>query len=118
MYVTNIRVDPQLPKRGEDMTFIVTFLNTTNQITFPRWRVEIWEQDTSKKNSLGVTDGKTRDIPVGTIELATNGQYHIGGINNCTQYRARVVSENDENQRIPFTKPDGSDSWFNFGVCP
>jgi hypothetical protein len=117
VYVTALRVSPPDPHRGLGMAFFATFLNTTGAEKGFRWRVEIWRTEPTK-NSFGITDGKNRTIPTGSNELDTTGDYKVTGIAACLPLRARVISEDDEMRRTPFTKPDGSELWLEFQVCP
>jgi hypothetical protein len=117
VYVTGLRLSPPAPKRGEGITFFVTFLNAFGQKKDHRWRVEIWRLEETK-SSFGVTDGKQPTIAPGTSELATFDNWKLTGGGPCESFRARVIWEDESQHRTPFTQPDGAELWRNFQVCP
>lgn len=118
VFVSRIRLSPAAPKRGQPVTFFVTFLNGTGKNQGYRWLVEIWEADTNKRNAFGQADAIQQEVRVGTSELATGNSWKLSGGGPCTAFRARVVYENDQGQRVPFTRSNGSDYWLPFQVCP
>ncbi len=118
LYVSSLRFTPRTPKRGDPLTFFVTFVNTTGKPQNYKWLVEIWEQDTNKKNPYGQADAAERNIPVGTNERGTGSSFKVAGGGPCVPLRARVVFENDQGVRVPFKRTNGSDLWVNFQVCP
>lgn len=118
VFISRIRLSPAAPKRGQPVTFFVTFLNGTGKNQGFRWLVEIWEADTNKRNAFGQADAIQQEVRVGTSELATSNSWKLSGGGPCTAFRARVVYGNDQGQRIPFTRTNGSEFWFPFQVCP
>lgn len=118
VYVNSLRLAPGSPKRGQPVTFFVTFFNSTGRPQSYKWLVEIWEADVNKRNPYGQADGLQRDIPVGTNERATGDSWKVAGGGPCLPFRARVVYEDDQKRRIPFKQTNGADLWVNFQVCP
>lgn len=118
VYVTGLRFTPRTLKRGQPITFFATFVNSTGKPITYKWLVEIWEQDPNKKNPYGQADAQQREIPVGTHELQTGDSWKVAGGGPCQPFRARVVYENDQAQRIAFIRTNGSDLWVTFQVCP
>jgi len=118
VYVTGVRLSPGAPKRGQPVTFLVTFANTTKKAQTFRWLVEIWEADTTKRNRYGQADARQREIPIGTSELSTGDSWKVAGGGPCQAFRARVVFEDDQGRPVPFKRPNGMDLWLPFQVCP
>lgn len=118
VYVNSLRFTPRAPKRGEPVTFFATFVNATGKPQSYKWLVEIWEQDANKRNPYGQADGLQNNIPVGTNERATGDSWKVAGGGPCLPFRARVVYEDDQKQRVPFKRTNGTDLWVNFQVCP
>lgn len=118
VYVSSLRFTPRAPKRGEPVVFLPTFVNTTGKPSSFKWLVEIWEASGNKKNPYGQADAVQQQIPTGTAELATGNAWKVAGGGPCIPFRARVVYEDDQTQRIPFRQTNGQDLWVNFQVCP
>lgn len=114
IYVNSIRLNPPDAKKGQDITFIATFVNTSG--SQPSWRVcaEIFLEETNK--SHGITPCQNRTIPAGTTEIELD-TWAARGIAGCVNYRARAVFIS-ENNRTAFKKTDGSDYWLPYSVCP
>ena len=107
------------PKRGQFVTFKVTFLNTTNVPQRYDWVVMPFYPD--KKNPMGETFKKTEDIPVGESELVSAEGWKVGGAGGCETFIGRVffVDPANKQNKIEFTKPDGSGGpATEFQVCP
>lgn len=118
VYVNSLRLSPGAPKRGAPVTFTATFVNATGKTQSFRWFVEIWEQDPNKRNPYGQADGLVREIPVGTHERVTGDSWKVAGGGPCVSFRARVVYQDDQSRRIPFTRTNGAELWLPFQVCP
>ncbi len=118
VYGVSVRVEPESPKRGQFITFHVTFLNTTGEAKSYRWFVKIFEPD--KTNSFGETSKKQEDILVGRHEIASPTDWRITGPGPCQQYFARVFWVNpDSKEVVEFVKPDfGGGPAAGFQVCP
>lgn len=117
VYVNNLRLT-SAAKRGQPITFAASFVNTTGNAVSFDWIVEVWEQNTNKKNPYGQADGLQQNIPAGTSELATGNSWKVAGGGPCTPFRARVVYQDNQSRRIAFKRSNGSDLWLNFQVCP
>ena len=89
VYVNTIRFEPRAPKRGDPITFYATFVNSTGKPVNYTWLVEIWEQDPSKRNPYGQADALSREVPVGSSELATGDSWKVAGGGPCLPFRAR-----------------------------
>lgn len=118
VYVSNLRLNPRAPKRGELVTFFVTFLNSTGKAQNAKWFVEIWEANSNKKNAYGQADALKNEIPSGTNERATGSSWKVAGGGPCIPFRARVVYQDSESRRIPYKQPNGAELWKSFQVCP
>ncbi len=117
VYAVSIRVDPAAPKRGQFVTFHVTFLNTTGSPQGYRWRIRIFEPD--KRNSFGDTAPLNSTLPVGTSVLASEANWRVSGPGDCMQFAARVFwIEPTSKQETEFSKPDGGGPAAGFQVCP
>lgn len=118
VYVTNVRMEPRAPKYRQPVTFFVTFVNSTGKAQSYKWLVEIWEQDTNKRNPYGQGDALEREIPAGMSERATGDSFKVAGGGPCVPFRARVVFTDDQGRRVPFQRTNGTDFWVTFQVCP
>ncbi len=117
VYVTSLRLEPPSPKRREDVGFYPTFLNTTSSEQGYRWLVYIYRSD-NMKHSFGETPKSTPPFPIGAVELRASGTWKLTGGGDCENFIARVAWINQDNQPIPFTKPDGQVYELAFAVCP
>lgn len=115
IYVNSIRLDPPAPKKGQDITFIAGFVNTTGSEQTLRTCAEIFLAEEAK-NSHGITPCQNRVIPIGTSEVPLD-TWAARGIAGCMSYRARAIFIS-ENNRIPFKRTDGLDYWLPYEVCP
>ncbi|MBI5030229.1 MAG: hypothetical protein HZB51_06865 [Chloroflexi bacterium] len=118
VYVLSIRVDPSAPKRGQFVTFWVTFANTTGAPQGLRWRIKIYE--IGKQNSFGDTAVLNSTIQPGTSELPSEANWRVAGLGDCMQFVARAVSV-DPNTKVEteITPPGGATlSSAPFQVCP
>lgn len=118
VYVRSIRVDPPSPRRGQQVGFFVTFLNTMPVPQGYQWRVRIFEPD--KRNSFGDTAIIHHDIPVGTTELPSVVNWGVFGPTACRTFIARVfwVDPTSKNE-TEFPKPDGGQPATTFPLeCP
>jgi len=107
------------PKRGQFVTFKVTFLNTTGNPQRYEWVVMPFYPD--KKNPMGETFKKIDDIPVGVTELVSAEGWKVGGGGGCETFIGRVffVDPANKQNKIEFVKPDGvGGPATEFQVCP
>lgn len=121
VYATSIRLDPAKPGRNENVTFYVTFLNTTGTQQGFRWRIRIFKNDGSK-NSFGDTAPLNNTINVGSSELASDNGWAARGPVGCLDLVARVYSvDPSTKQESEFHKPGldaGPTTEFHAGDCP
>ncbi len=104
----SIRVDPPAPKPGQNVTFFVTFLNTTGAPQGYRWRIRIYNPD-NMRNSFGDTATLNTTIPVGTSEQASDNGWALRGASDCGTFIARAwVVDPNTKQETEFLKPDQS----------
>lgn len=119
LYATAIQVVQNPAKRGQFITFKVTFLNTMTAPQNYEWLVKPYTPDL--KNAKGETYRKPEAIPVGTSELISAEGWRITGGGDCETYIARVFWADPANKsnHIEFTKPDKSGGpTVQFQVCP
>jgi hypothetical protein len=118
VWATAIRVEPKAPKRGQFVTFFVTFLNTTGGSRDYRWRIRIYEPD--KKNSFGDTAPLNHTLPPGLAEFASADNWRVTGPGGCLDFIARAFAVDPETkQETEFSKPDQSGGpATGFQVCP
>jgi len=117
LYVTNFRIDPAEPRRGQAIVFYPTFLNTATGEQNPRWLVYIYRRD-NLKSSFGETAVLGTTIPIGSSEQKSAANWKVSGLTNCEDYIARVAWQDANKRSTPFYKPDGSIFEFGFRVCP
>jgi hypothetical protein len=116
VYVTKIRLDPPEPKQKQDVTFYVTFLNTTGTDQTFRWFIFIYRQ--GQPNPFGQTSSdRARVIPVGTVEQAAVNTWKMGSSEPCTTVEARVFWEDPSGSRPVFNSPDGHPYVLIFTEC-
>ncbi len=117
VYVTNVRTDPSPAKQKQDVTFYVTFLNTTGQERTYRWFVNIYDQNQS--NPVGQTSSdKEFVLPPGTSEQATINMWRYGPGLPCTTYIAKIHWVNQDGSKPTFGKVGGAEAAFPFALCP
>ncbi len=118
VYATNIRVAPPSPRRGENVTFYVTFLNTTGSPQGYRWRIRIYIPE--QRNSFGDTAPVQSTIPVGQSQQTSSDNWAIRGGCDPKTMTARVFwIDADTKQETEFVKPDKSGGpATDFLTCP
>lgn len=119
VYAISIQVVQPEPKRGQYVTFKVTFLNTTGAAQRYEWIVKPYPPES--RHAKGETFKKVDEIPTGISELVSAEGFKISGPGPCEEYIARVfwVDPNNKQNHIEFLKPDGSGGpTANFQVCP
>jgi len=117
LYVTNLRIDPNPPPRGTDLTFYATFLNTTDVVQNYKWIVYIYRPDNPNRSFSETTRTET-GIPVGSNESKSLGSWKIPLGGPCEYFFARVAFFDQENKAHPFARPDGQVYQKDFPVCP
>ncbi len=117
VYVTNVQTDPSPAKQKQDLTFRVTFLNTTGQERSYHWFVYIYDQNQS--NPVGQTSSdKEYVIPPGTSEQMTINTWRTGPGLPCTTYTAKIHWVNQDGSKPAFGKVGGTEAAFPFTLCP
>jgi len=116
VYVTKIRLDPPAPKQKQDVTFNVTFLNTTGSNQTYRWFVFIYRQGQTKPFGQTSAD-KARVIPAGTVEQPAINTWRMGSNEPCTVLEARVHWEDPSGGRPIFNNSDGQPYVLTFTMC-
>ncbi len=117
LYVTNLRLEPASPKRGQDIGFYVTFLNAASGDQNYRWLVYIYRQE-NLRNSFGETASIVTSIPVGRVEQKALSTWKLTGGGECENFVARVAWLDENRRATPFNKPDGQMYELGFAVCP
>lgn len=106
LYVIGLRPDPQSPRRGQDVSFFVTFVNTTNIPLTYRWAVYLFKPD-QPAHSFGQTGPHVAVIPPGTQEIRTPTTWSLTGHGPCENFLVRAGWVNGTDQVMYFTRPDG-----------
>ena len=117
LYVTNLRLEHAPPKRGQEIGFYATFLNTAAGEQNSRWVVYVYRPD-NFRNSFGETTTAPMTLPVGQKELKSAGSWKLGGGGGCEDFVARVAWKDEGNRVTFFNKPDGAIFELPFQVCP
>lgn len=117
VYAVGMRLDPGNPRGGNQVTFFVSFLNTTKETKHYRWFVKIYRPD--ERNSFGETAKSDIDIPAGTAEFATPNNWKTGVFADCQPFFARPFwFDIDTTLVTEFLKTDGQAVNQGFSVCP
>lgn len=116
LYVTDLRTDPNPPLRGTDITFSATFLNTTGVVQNYRWIVYIYRPDNLTR-SLNETTRTETSLAVGNTQAKSLGMWKIPVGGPCEDFVARVAFFDQQNQAVPFMKPDGQVFQKEMRVC-
>jgi Bacterial Ig domain len=118
VWATSIRLDPKEPKRGQFVTFYVTFLNTTGGSHDYKWRIRLFYADNPNRG-FGDTTPLPMTIPAGTSEQASANNWRVTGPGGCLGLIARVFWLDASNNETEFIKPDQSGGpAAGFQVCP
>ncbi len=117
VYVTNVRTDPSPAKQLQDLTFRVSFLNTTGGEQTYRWFVYVYAE--SQSNPVGQTSAdKEFVLPPGASEQATINTWRVGPGLPCTTYTAKIHWVNQDGSKPTFAKVGGGEAAFPFQLCP
>jgi hypothetical protein len=116
LYVTNLRTDPNPPLRGTDLIFYPTFLNTTGTLQNYRWNVFLYRPD-NLTTRFGEATRTDTSIPINGGEFRSVGGWKIPIGGPCENFVARVVFFDQNNQALPFPKPDGTVFQKDLTVC-
>lgn len=115
LYVTNLRLEPSPPKRGEDISFYVTFQNTTNRTQLYRWIVYVYRAE-NPRYSMTETTPILTEIPIGSVEQKALGIYRTG-VGLCEDLFARVAWLDENRVAHFFNQPNGKLYELPFTVC-
>lgn len=114
VFVTSIRIEPEIPHNKEQVTFFATFNNTTSSNQNARWCAEVFRPGETR--SFGISKCASDTIPRGVSVRSTSG-WNIAGIRQCVPVRARIVAlEGDV--RTPYRMPNGQIFWLDLTACP
>lgn len=116
VYVTGIRLDPPAPKQRDNVTFYVTFLNTTGTDQTYRWFIFIYREGQTEPFGQTSSD-KERIIPPGTVEQQAINTWRMGSDEPCAKMEAKVHREDPGGGRPAFNSPDGQPYALPFTLC-
>ncbi len=116
LYVTELRTDPNPALRGPDISFYAKFLNATGAQQNYRWTVYLYRPDNLSRVT-GETTRTESGITVGNSEFKSQGTWKIPVGGPCEDFVARVVFFDQNNQPVPFMKPDGQMFQKELRVC-
>jgi len=114
LYVTNVRLEPP-PKRSEDLSFYVTFQNTTHRTQLYRWIVYVYRAE-NPRYSMTETTPILTEIPVGSVEQKALGIYRTG-VGLCEDLFVRVAWLDENRVAHFFNQPNGKIYELPFTVC-
>lgn len=114
-YASQMSVDPAKPRKNDQISFRVTFINTTGHAQAHKVCAEIFRLGETK--SFGITSCASANIPPGTSQVQT-GTWRLTGIHACLPIRAHAIARDDGDVRVPLHQPNGADLWLDLQVCP
>lgn len=115
VYVTALQVQPPKPVRGQPVSFVATFLNTTGAPRSYDWLVLIFRPGESK--SMGESAHQAIDIPPGRSEAKIADSWKTGSI-VCESFAAQAFFRDADKNRFPFMSLSGEPVRTDFSVCP
>ncbi len=117
VFVTDLKLSPEIPAFFKDATFTPTFSNTADQTLNFKWKVYIWKTDNYLKSNNETSFLQTGFQP-GTADVASLGNFSYGATgNSCENFFARVGWIDSENKINYFMFPDGRTFEKPFSVC-
>ncbi len=117
LFVTGIRTDPAVIKQKQEVTFYVTFLNTTGTNQVYHWLVFVYPKGQSL--SIGETsDDRESLFTPGSVEVASINTWKIGPGQPCTDYVAEVHWTHPNGSKPAFTFVNGQTAALPLKVCP
>jgi hypothetical protein len=117
VFVTDLKVSPQIPAFFKDATFTPTFSNTADQTLNFKWKVYIWKTDNLSKSNNETSFLQTAFVP-GSADYPSLGNFSYGATgNSCETFFARVGWIDSQNKINYFMFPDGRTFEKPFSVC-
>lgn len=117
LFVTGIRTDPAVIKQKQEVTFYVTFLNTTGANQVYHWLVFVYPKGQSL--SIGETsDDRESLFAPGSVEEASINTWKIGPGQPCTDFVAEVHWTHPNGSKPAFTFVSGQTAALPLKVCP
>lgn len=116
LFAIDLRIEPDPPKRGNDLNFIVTFANTTGNMQNLKWIVYVYRP--GERNSFGQTTGATTLFHSAIEEAQSAGYWRLSGGGPCEDFVARAAWFDQENKTNFFTTFDTKVFEKPFTVCP
>lgn len=115
VYVTALEVQPSSPKRGQGVTFVATFLNTTGGPRAYDWLVLIFRPGQTK--SMGESAHVKITVDPGSAKFTIANSWHTG-VGECEPFVAQPYFRDADKNRFPFKGLDGNIVSTGFSVCP
>jgi len=109
---------PNPPKRNQDINFVATMLNTTNETRYFDFVVQLYDPNKPGSNQrFGESDNVSITVPPG-ISQVTAIYPGVRGGGGCISLYAQGEWQTAEKSRTPFNNTTLSPLAFNFDVCP
>ncbi|HZQ10321.1 MAG TPA: hypothetical protein VFD70_27330, partial [Anaerolineae bacterium] len=117
VYVTGMTVDPPNPHAGDPVHFRTSFLNTTGGPRTYKWCVYIFNPDDFPRKHTSESTCTPAEIPAGAnvVEAQPWTQNRLG---TCLTYLASPFFIETSGAPVMFLKPDNSNFWVDFTICP
>lgn len=117
VYVTNLRVSPNPPRRAEQVTFTASFWNTNRESVGMNWRIILLDPNRQGRNKdYGESPFAGITVPPGRTEYSiTFTPVNSGG--PCTMLQAIPARRQDDNSRIFLMGTSGSPFSGFFTFC-
>ncbi len=117
VYILDVRFIPSPAVRGQEITFLVNFLNTTGQPQGYQVIIYIYRPG-NFGNSFGETAVTDLSIPVGTRDQQASYGWKVTGGGGCEDFVARIAWLGPDKKPTIFNRPDGHLFEKTFQVCP
>lgn len=116
LFVIDIRTQPDPPVRNVELTFFVTFVNTTGVLQNQKWVVYLFRP--GEPRAFGQTTGAVTTFYSTVGEAQSAGAWKLSGGGPCETFTARAAWFDQNNQPVFFTTFDGKPFEKNITVCP
>jgi hypothetical protein len=117
VYVTALRLQPSRPRRGQEITFLVTFLNTAGKPAELRWGVFVY-RPANRYQSFGQTSMRSGIVQANVMEALAAGSWKLTGGGPCEEFGARVAWMRPNEGLAMLASPGGQTFEQRFSVCP